>query len=906
MPTRLLIAEKPSVAKAIADTLAEGTASKNQDGAYEIGDYRIVACAGHILEQYDPHDYDERYKRWAIEDLPIHPEEWKLKPSSDPGKKRMLAQIKKGLNGILEIYNVGDNDPEGQLLIDEVIDYLEWTGPVSRLLISDLNPAPIKKALTKVRPNKEFALISERALTRSRADWLLGMNCSRLYSKLADKVGVDATLSVGRVQSAVLGLVARRDLEIKNFKPHTFYTVHLAVEHANGRFLAKWQPKEDQLGLDEEGRLIDQGALEALQQQVPQTVSILAADTQRKKQSPPLPFSLSDLQKAANQKYGLDMQRVLDIAQKLYEKDHLLTYPRTDTGYLPEDQFSAAGPTLMAVGTNLTNLQPVIESADPSRKSRAFNDKKVGAHHGITPTELADPDIVAQLSKDERSVYEMVCRRYIAQFHPDAEFDATEIIVGLPDAIGERFVTRGKVWVKQGWRDVLYPGGQAEEDAEKADETEKDTDDAQTLPAVKQGDTAQGSSIVSKDKKTSPPKPYTDSTLLAAMTNIHRFVTNPETKKNLRENDGIGTEATRAGIVSKLIDHHKHLKREKRTIRVTTTGLLHYRLMPAELSTPDMAGTFEAALREVENGNIPMKAFLSQVDVFVRTQLEIDAQERWLAQARKIAPQARPSEFKCRNCQAPLYERAGKTKDKQRLLYFVCQATECGCHFRSDNGAPTSCFKGPLKESDDADIQRQREARLAEAPKCGECGNPLQRFKKKGADFHFWRCQEYQGTPGCDSAFGDDEGKPGEIFVRRGEKVERKPDGPACPVCDAEHTFRGKTKSDQRPLAICKVCDSMAYVSEDGSVGDVFKRRGEMVKRKPDGPACPVCDAEHTVRVTSREKKTPLWVCEECDSMGMRDQTGKALDAFKVKGKMQGKAKGKGKGKTTKKSVPST
>lgn len=889
MATRLIIAEKPSAAKAMADALANGSASKNEQGYFVVGNDRIVACAGHLLEEFMPQDYNEAYKAWRIEDLPIHPSEWKVKPSSDASKKRMLALIKKASSGIDEILNAGDNDQEGQYLVDEVIEHLGWTGPVSRVLVSDLNPDPIRKAFGKLQPNANFTLVSRRARTRSRADWLLGINCTRLYSKLADKVGVDATLSVGRVQSAVLGLVARRDLEIKNFKPHDYYTVRLMVAHANGTFTAKWQPKESQEGLDEEGRLIDDGILSKIQGLTPSDVSIIAADTDRKKQQAPLTFSLSDLQKAANTKLGLNMQRVLDIAQKLYNEDHLVTYPRTDTGYLPEDQHGAAASTLMAIGNNLSDLRKVIEGANPKQKSRAFNDKKVSAHHGIVPTELASPDAVAQLSRDERGVYEMICQQYVAQFYPDAQYDATEILVGLPNDQGERFITRGKVWVQQGWRSVLHASGtEADDDGDEA----ADAEDTQALPAVKAGDAARGEEIQSDQKKTTPPKPYTDRSLLTAMTNIHRFVTNPETKKNLRENDGIGTEATRAGIVEKLIDAHKHLKREKKYIRVTSNGLMHYRLMPPELSTPDMAGTFEAALRGVESGAIPMEAFLQQMDAFIRSQLDIGAQEKWLEQARTVAPQARPSEFKCRHCQGPLYERRGKTKEKKTLLFFVCQGSECGCNFRSDNGVPTSCFKGPLKEHDDADIQRQRQERLAKMPKCPECGNPLWRFKKKGAAFHFWRCQEFNEQPGCESIFADDEEKPGRAFVVRGEKVEATPDGPPCPECE-ESTFCGKTKKDKLPLVICKACDTMAYVLEDGTLGKVFRRRGEWVKREADGPACPVCDAEHTIQAKSKEKQTPLWICEECDSMGLRDKANTPMEPFKKKGKMQPKKRGK-------------
>ncbi|WP_159437937.1 DNA topoisomerase 3 [Vreelandella massiliensis] len=879
-----MIAEKPNVAKAIAEALGNGRAKRNGDGLFEVGENRIVACAGHILEQYDPQDYDERYKSWRIDDLPIHPDPWKLKPPKDAGKKKMLAQIKKGMKGVEEVCNAGDIDAEGNLLVDEVIDYLGWQGPVSRVLISDLNPDPIRKAFQNLKPNSNFAHLTRRALTRSRADWLLGMNCSRLYSKLADQAGVKATLSVGRVQSAVLGLVAQRDLDIQHFKPHDYYTVQLAVSHPNGDFMAKWQPRDDQAGLDEAGRLTDSAVLDGLAAQVPDHVTILESQTDRKKQRAPLPYSLSDLQKAANQQLGLDMQAVLDIAQKLYDKDRLLTYPRTDTGYLPSDQHGAASSTLQAVATNVVALNDAAEKADPTKKSRAFNDNKVGAHHGIIPTERAAPDDIANLNSNERAVYELVCRRYIAQFMPDAVYDATQIEVGLPDAAGERFVARGKVWIQQGWREVVYAGlADTKDDDGEGESEEKD----QSLPATQKGDQAEGTDIIGEKKVTKPPKPYTDSTLITAMTNIHRFVKNPETKKNLRENDGIGTEATRAGIVKKLIEHHKHLKREKKTIRVTANGLFHYRLMPPELSTPDMAGIFEAALRNVEDGSLPMADFLGQVDSFVQSQLDTEAQQRWLKQARELAPTEKPSQYQCRHCNEPLYQRTAKTKQKKQLTFYVCLAPDCGCHFRTENGKPTTCFKGPLKSHDDAEMQRQREEELATAPQCPECQNPLRRFKQKGKDAYFWRCQDYQGTVSCDSLFGDNDGTPGAAFVVRGEKVERKPDGPLCPVCQESETFRGQTRKDKQPLLICKACDSMCYAEADGSPGRVFKERGEWVKKPLDGPPCPVCDAPKTAKAASKKaKRTPLWICEACDSMGVRDDDDQAKPPFKERGEM--------------------
>lgn len=882
MSVRLFIAEKPNVAKAIASVLNGGSLpSKNAQGTYQVGDDIIASCAGHILESAMPHDYDEKYKSWKIEDLPIFPTTWMLKSPNDAGKRRMLAQIKAGMEVADEITHCGDPDSQGQLLVDEVIDYLGWKGPVKRVLIADLNPGAVQKSLNNVRDNSEFALLSLRALTRSRADWLLGINCSRLFTVDAQSLGIREKMPAGRVQSAVLGLVAKRDLEIKNFKPHNYFSAKLRVQHPNGSFLAKWKPREGQEGLDEEGRLVSNEVLAALQAGLPQSAVIVDADTSRKRQKPLKPFNLSELQKTASNDLGIDMQTTLDIAQKLYEIAKLTTYPRTDCKFLPEDQLAAAPNTLKVVGTNMPEMQEHIDKADPTKKSQAFNDSQVGAHHAIVPTELASPDTVAQLSTNERAIYDLICRRYVAQFYPDAQFDATEIKVGLPDAAGEIFEAKGNVWIDQGWRNVVFGQNAATAGEEDDDDA---TDEKQTLPKTLTNDVVEGQEIVSDVKKTKPPKHFTDATLIAAMTNIHRYVTNPEVKKMLRENDGIGTEATRAPMVTKLINDHKHLRRDKKTIRATSNGILQYRLMPSELKTPDMAGVFESALKQVESGSMPMDDFLKQMDNFVRSQLAADVRAQWIERAKAIAPQAKASEFKCRNCEEPLYERKTTVKGKN-LLFYLCMKDDCGCHFRSDNGAPTSCFKGPLKEKDDAEAKVKLDAMLAAAPRCEECGNPMKRYRKKKKRTEFvWRCHDYMDVESCDSMYFDEDGQPGRMFLKRGELVERVPDGPQCPVCQESPTFKANSKATQQPLLVCKGCDSMMECDAEGVPGRLMKERGGWVEQPLDGPPCPVCKAEKTKKASSKQKK-PLWICNGCDSMGNRLKSGKAEAPFKERGK---------------------
>lgn len=875
MSVRLIIAEKPSVAKAIAEALSGGSPRQSSQGVYEVANDRIAACAGHILQQFNPEDYDEKLSKWSIEDLPIVPEVWQLKPI--PSNKKRLTQIQDAMKGADVVVNAGDADAEGNLLVDEVIEYLEWKGPVKRVMISDVNPGPIKKAFENIKDNKEFAHLTRRALARSQADWLLGMNCSRLYSKLADKVGIKAVLSAGRVQSAVLGLVARRDLEIKNFKPHDYYTIKLEVSHEKGSFLATWKAGEDQEGLDSEGRLTNTGVVTSLKALAPGKAAILNAETARKKQQAPLPFSLSELQKTANNKLGLTMARVLEIAQDLYDKHRLTTYPRTDTGFLPTEQHKLAPQALAAVKKNLPDMASRVDGADTSLKSRAFNDKKVEAHHGIAPTDNVSPDSIKSLGKDERIIYQMICERFIAQFYPAAEYDATQIVVGAPDGSGEIFHANGKVWKKQGWHVVMKAGG-SEDDEEQSDKEE----DGQALPEVSVGDLASADSVKVEQKKTKPPKPFTDATLLTAMTNIHRYVTNATIKKMLKEGDGIGTEATRANIVETLIAR-KLMKREKKYIHATQTGIAHFSLMPAELTTPDFAGVFERDTREIEAGRMEISELLERVVKFVRTQM--DSQDAWLEKARKYAPVEKASEYQCRNCSKPLYQK-DVVKNKKRLTYFACRADDCGCSFRSSNGAPTICFRGPLKEQDEIEAAQKRDEALVGAPPCGVCENPLMRRTKavKGSDWHFWTCETFKETKGCETIYLDDEGKPGRLYVERGKKVERKADGPECPKCE-QPTFTAATRKDKTPILLCKACDSMFYQAEDGAPGKAMRVEGEWVRAPADGPACPECE-KSTRKGKTKKGSKPILICEGCDSMFWVKQDGTPLKAFKLRGKM--------------------
>lgn len=338
---RLFIAEKPSLGRAIADVLPKP--HKKGDGFIETAQGDVVTwCIGHLLEQAEPDAYDAAYKQWRMESLPIVPVQWQL--VAKPKTKTQLTVIKRLLKQADCVVNAGDPDREGQLLVDEVIDFLGYpkTKPVQRCLISDLNPPAVRRALDKLRDNKEFVPLAVSALARSRADWLYGINMTRAYTLLGRKGGCSELLSVGRVQTPLLGLVVRRDLEIEAFVPKPFFEVlaHLQTE-GNERFSAKWLPSEACLPWqDEEGRVLNRAlAAKVVERIQGQPALVEEVEEQARKQAAPLPYNLSSLQIDAAKRFGMDAKRVLDVCQGLYERHKLITYPRSDSRHLPSDHF---------------------------------------------------------------------------------------------------------------------------------------------------------------------------------------------------------------------------------------------------------------------------------------------------------------------------------------------------------------------------------------------------------------------------------------------------------------------------------------------------------------------------------------------------------------------------------------
>lgn len=383
---RLFIAEKPSVAKAIAAEL--GVASKTGNSIECRDGSTVTWCFGHLLEQAEPDDYlpddvpktKKGKKVWRMEDLPIFPKEWKSYPKSDAGVKKQLSAIGKLIKSADRLVNAGDPDREGQLLVDEVIEHFKSRKPVERFWVSAVDPASIRKGLQNLKANEPFSGMRDAARGRSRADWLLGMNLSRAYTlSNKPKDGKGELIAVGRVQTPTLTMVARRDYAVKNFKPQPYLSISAALSAKGKAFTAKWRPRPDQPGMDEEGKLLldlDKGKALVARLESQRTATVVSAETKHKKASQPKAYSLADIQIEASRLFGYTAEETLNTCQSLYETHKVTSYPRTDCGWLPESQHADAPSVLNAIAQTFPATAKACSMADPHIKSPTFNDKK--------------------------------------------------------------------------------------------------------------------------------------------------------------------------------------------------------------------------------------------------------------------------------------------------------------------------------------------------------------------------------------------------------------------------------------------------------------------------------------------------------------------------------------------------
>lgn len=714
---RLFIAEKPSLARAIAENLPGQ--SQKQDGYIVCGGDTVTWCFGHLMELCDPDDYDPAYKRWDREQLPIIPATWKYKARGE-GAGKQLAVIGRLLKEATSVVNAGDPDREGQLLVDEVLEHFHYHGPAERIWLASLDAKSVGKALVTLTDNKKHAPLRDAARARSQADWLVGMNATRAMTLLGQDAGREGVLSLGRVQTPTLNLVVMRDREIAAFKPHDYFTLQAALDHPQGAFTAKFLPQDATPGLDSEGRLTDAKAAEAIASTTRSAEGTISSVTkQEKKEAAPLPHCLSSLQKAASAKFGMTAQEVLDTAQSLYEKK-LTTYPRSDCRYLPLEQFEAA-PDILAMLTTVPGLEQAAQNANATLKSGAWDTKKITAHHAIIPT----GEQPKGLTPKESQLYGMIGMAYCLQFYPVFRYEAQKISVSIKDTSWE---ARGRLILEAGWT-------RCAKDDDEAEEKEKD----QSLPAVKQKDAVNCTDVVILSKKTSPPPRFTEGSLIEAMANVHRFVADASAKATLKENEGIGTEATRAKVLETL-KGRGYLKASGKALVSTPLAGQVIDLTPPALKDPVTTALWESKLESIAQGGSTLQSFMDEQVKVLPATLSSLLRSDGATTIKREGPM-----YPCPECGKPLQKRTG-----EKGPYWCCLRKE-------EHSDAKPVF---LPDNKDKPGQR-KEAPKASEYVCPDCGKPLHLYnrvsKKTGKPFQVFNCSGY---PQCKKSYFVKNGKP--------------------------------------------------------------------------------------------------------------------------------------------------
>jgi len=665
---QLFLCEKPSQAKDIAKVLG---ATQRGDGCLIGTDIQVTWCIGHLLETSPPETYDPKYKSWALEHLPIIPEAWRVEVKSKTSAQ--FKAVKKLLLQAKEVVIATDADREGELIAREMMDFCGYRGPVKRLWLSALNPESIRKALATLKSGDETYPLYQAALARSRADWLIGMNLSRLLTLVGRRSGGDQLLTVGRVQTPTLNLVVIRASEIANFIKKPFWEVEVILNASNQDFVAKWVSPWD--CLDGDRRCIDQQrASIAAAQLTAGSAVVQSVEVERVMERPALPFDMATLQELCDRKFGMGVDETLNVAQSLYETHKATHYPRTECQYLPESMLSEVPAVLEAMLNTDPSIAPLLQQLDRSRLSHAWDDKKLaGPHHGIIPTtEAAD---ISKMSEKERKVYDLIRRRYLAQFLPNHEYDRATVFLSASD---QQLRATGKQIAVPGWKSLFV----------EADETEQEDEQAapktQRLPPLESG---QRCSILSSELKsltTSPPRPYTEGTLLKAMKNIAEIVDDPRLKAKLRATTGIGTQATRASIVKGLMQRG-YIEKKRRSLSPTPSAVALIDAIPDIVKNPGMTAIWEQASDEIEAGRLTLESFLKTQSEWI---------SRLVSQCSELTVNIeRPTTPPCPSCGAETRKRKGKNGD------FLSCSTYPTCKGIISLEKPSKSRKSPTEKS---------------------------------------------------------------------------------------------------------------------------------------------------------------------------------------------------------------
>ena len=641
----LVIAEKPSVARDIARVLK---CSKKLNGAIEGNRYIITWGLGHLVTLADPEDYNVKYKEWKMEHLPMMPNPFKLEVIGQTGKQFSAVKNQIHRKDVEEIIIATDAGREGELVARLILEKAGSKKPIKRLWISSVTDKAISDGFAHLKNGHDYDSLYDAAMCRAEADWLVGINATRALT-----CKYNAQLSCGRVQTPTLAMIAKREAQIKEFKPVPFY----GMTAKTGGLTLTWQDQKSK-----SYRSFDKERMEKLVSQLRGEEAVVTAIKKTPKKTPaPLLYDLTELQRDANKKYGFSAKETLNIMQRLYENHKVLTYPRTDSRYLSSDIIPTLKDRLAACQTGPYRKMALMASKQTLPGKLAFvNDAKVSDHHAIIPTEQSAQ--LSHMTNEEWKIYDLVVRRFMAVFFPPFQYEQTQVTVEIA---GEHFVASGKIIKSQGWKEV-YGDLQTTED-----ETENEEDRSlkdQTLPEIKEGDRLPELYISMTEGKTKPLAPFNEATLLSAMENPIAFMESHDKKmaQTLGETGGLGTVATRADIIEKLFGSFLLEKRGK-DIYLTSKAKQLLELVPEELKKPELTADWEMKLSRIAKGQMKKQTFMKEIEGYTQEILdEIKCGEGTFRHDNL-------TNTKCPRCGKRMLAVKGKNSEM-----LVCQDRECG------------------------------------------------------------------------------------------------------------------------------------------------------------------------------------------------------------------------------------
>ena len=633
---QLVIAEKPSVARDLARVLAVRPSGK---ACFEAKDWVVTWCIGHLVELDEPSSYDGRWKAWRMDTLPMVPAEFKLR--AVPGTRDQLRAV----CGLLreprfsEVINACDAGREGELIFRYVYQLAGSRIPIRRLWISSLTDEAIRAGFAALRPGRDFEALADAARCRSEADWLVGLNATRAVT-IRHRTGESSTLfSIGRVQTPTLAVLVEREKQIRAFVPQDYWLLKAELTTASGtKFPATFAlGKGNRFDARELAETVRDRDREHAGAEDPAGPVVESCKQSKTREPPPLLFDLTSLQRTANRRFGLSAKATLDAAQALYERHKVLTYPRTDSRHLPGDMLKEMERIVGGVGKIAAygGFAAALLAEPPRPGKRVFDDSKISDHHAIIPT--GKPIDPSTLGRDEQRIFDLVVRRFLGAFCPDAEFAQTEVVVRVGPEAGEkatapeeggnikilppppdRFVARGRVRLVAGWQEVAGFGDDDEKGGKKGKKKEDDEEDGATaaLPPLAEGERLSGA-FEAIAKKTKPPSRHTEATLLSAMENAGKLVEDEEMRAAMRDS-GLGTPATRAAIIETLLKRI-FVVREGKHLVPTPMGMGLIDALPVpSLASPELTGNWEARLARIARGQETRVAFMGDIASYVQ------------------------------------------------------------------------------------------------------------------------------------------------------------------------------------------------------------------------------------------------------------------------------------------------